>query len=97
MDPGSIHCMYFFKPREFTGSKSFDKFMNEPPKITVFLRRPAYNSKMPDRIFTVINIPDFKNRKIMGQAVITEVISKRPFRFHHILLHHTCNTEIGIC
>src|SRR5687768_15400373 len=88
--------MNFLQTGKFFWRKWFYELMDQPPKIAILLWWPSHNSKMPDWIFTVINIFYFQYRKIMFQAVISKVIAKRSFRFHFIHPYHTCDAKISI-
>ena len=71
--------------------------VNDVAEACVFLRWPTDDSERPNRAVAVIHLFDTQHREIVGQAVIAEVIAKRPFRFNAVRIDGANNAEVSIC
>ena len=66
--------------RDDRGKNGAGQFVDQVAKGCVFLWRSAHHGERPDRIGSVVYRLNFHNREIMRKAVISEMVSKRPFR-----------------
>src|SRR4051812_17691850 len=71
--------------------------MYQLPKTGILLWRTAHDSKGPDCIFLCIYFMNTHHWKIMLQAVISQVVTKRTFGFIFAWIHFARDHKVGIC
>ena len=62
----------------------------------VFLRRPADDRERPDRVRPVIDVLHVQHRKVVGEAVVAEVIAERAFGQLPRRIDGAGDAEIGL-
>ncbi len=96
MNPGNINGMHSFDSRHQVRDCRTGHFMDKGPKSRILLGRTANRGEGPDRIWAVINMSHPHDRKIMSQAVIAQVVTKRTFRTGLIRKNVTTETEVSL-
>src|SRR5690606_1181953 len=84
------------KTVDLLGDRTSGNLMNESSKTGIFLRRTSHHGKRPDRVFAVIYLVDFHQRKGMHQAIVPYMISERTFRFVLLRIDRARNNKICI-
>src|ERR1039457_3777197 len=96
MNPGSINGVNGM----YTGNKCRDQgtgqFMNEGAKSSIFLWRTTDGSKGPDRPFPVKALLHPDHWKVVGKAVISQVVAERSFREGSPRIDDAAYAEIGL-
>src|SRR5215831_12369736 len=72
------------------------QLMDDGTEPCVLLRRPADDGERPNRSFPVIDALDVQHREIVLQAVVAEVIAKRPLGQRALRIDGTNDAEISL-
>src|SRR5688572_21516877 len=93
MDAGGIDGMDGMNARHNSGNDRPGELVDDLAEVRILLRRPADDREWPNRIGTMIDVPDVQNRKRMRQTVIPEMIAEGPF-WQKVVRNGTGDTEI---
>ncbi|MNW64817.1 hypothetical protein D3C74_431320 [compost metagenome] len=91
-----IDRMHLFHSRHLLLHRTACQFMNQFPERGILLRRASYNSEREDRPLFRINLMHLHHRERMGQAVVAQMVAKRPLRPGLAGMNLARNHEIGV-
>src|SRR5690606_22284345 len=84
------------KTVDLLGDRTSGNLMNVSSESGFLLRRTSHYVKRLDRVFAVIFLVDFHQRKGMLQAIVPYMISERTFRFVLLRIDRARNNKICI-
>ena len=84
-----------FDPRNYGRDDRAGDFVDDFTKGSVFLRWAANDRERPDCISTMVDSFDVKDGKVVGQAVVSEMVAEWAFWQQLIGVDSSRDTEIG--
>ncbi len=96
MNSRCIHRVNRMHARHHRRDRRTGQLMNDLAKRRVLLRRPPHNRERPHRVATVIHLLDPHHRKVVSQAVITQVITKRTLGQQSLGINRPHQAEIRL-
>jgi hypothetical protein len=79
MDSGLVHCVHLVQAGKYRGNQRRDQIVDKRADDRILLGRTTHGGKGPYGPRPVQDLLDLEGWEIVGQAVVTQVISKRAF------------------
>jgi hypothetical protein len=77
MHAGGVHRVNGLHAGNLLGNYRAGQFVDQLAEDRVFLRRAADHRERPNRVAAMLDSLDTNDRKLVGQAVVAQVIAER--------------------
>ena len=96
MHAGGVHGVDGLDARYLLRNRRAGQLVDQLAEDRVFLRRPADHRKWPDRVAAMVNVLHSHYRKLVGQAVVAQVIAERTLGLEPVGIEPASDAEIGL-